>query len=84
MTAVLDLKSRGFLDDAAAAALKERPPSASVTVKLTSGDAWTVQLFPVRGESQATVSGRPGAFQLGSDTLARTATAFKKAAGKKV
>ncbi len=82
MTAVLDLKSRAFLDDAAAAALKERPPSASVTVKLTSGDSWTVQLFHVRGESQATVSGRPGAFQLGSDAVERTETAFKKAAGK--
>ena len=83
MTAVLDLKSRAFLDDAAASALKDRPPSASVTVRLASGETWTIQLFPVRGESQATVSGRPGAFALSSDALPQTEAAFRKATGKK-
>ncbi|MEO8432009.1 MAG: DUF4340 domain-containing protein [Acidobacteriota bacterium] len=83
MTAVLDLKSRAFLDDAAAAGLKDRAPSATWTVRLASGESWTIQLFPIRGESEATVSGRPGAFQLDSDALSRTEAAFRKAAGKK-
>jgi hypothetical protein len=82
MTAALDLKSRGFLDDTTAAALKAGSPAATVVVKTTT-EAWTISLFPVRGETQALVSGRPGAFQLAGDAVDKLRAAFTKAVGKK-
>jgi hypothetical protein len=82
MTAVLDLKSRGFLDDSTAAALKAGAPAATVVVKTTT-ETWTITLFPVRGDVQALVSGRPGAFQLTGDAVDKLRAAFMKAVGKK-
>jgi hypothetical protein len=78
MTAVLDLRSQTFLDDAAAAALKARPPAATLTVHAAPAQTWTIQLYPVRGETQALVSGRPGALQLPSDAIDRARAAFQK------
>jgi len=83
MTAVLDLKSRGFLDDAAASAWKGRDAAATVTLRLAAGETWTLQLFPTRGETQAVVSGRPGAFQLAAEAIERVHDAFRKAATQK-
>lgn len=82
LTAVLDLKSRSFLDDSTAASLKSGTPAATVVVK-TTAETWTVSLFPVRGDIQALVEGRPGAFQLPGDAVDRLRAAFAKAAGKK-
>ncbi len=83
MTALLDLKSRGFLDDAAASALSPRTPDATLTLKLTGNESWTVRLFSVRTDTEAVVSGRPGAFALPGDAVGRVREAFKKAAGGK-
>jgi len=82
LTAVLDLKSRAFLDDTTAAALKAGSPVATVTVQTTT-ESWILSLFPLRGDVQAVVSGRPGAFQLPSDAVDRLKAAFAKAVGKK-
>ncbi|MEO8188773.1 MAG: DUF4340 domain-containing protein [Acidobacteriota bacterium] len=83
MTALLDLKSRSFLDDAAAAALSPRTPEATLTLKLTGNETWTVKLFSVRTDTEAVVSGRPGAFAIAGDAAGRVHEAFKKAAGGK-
>jgi hypothetical protein len=82
LTAVLDLKSRAFLDDTTAAALKAGSPAATVTVQ-TAPESWTLSLFPLRGDVQAVVSGRPGAFALPGDAVDRLKAAFAKAVGKK-
>lgn len=82
MTALLDLKSRNFLDETAAAALKSRPASATIEVK-TAAETWTITLFPARGDAQALVTGRPGAFQLSADAVDRLRSAFVRAVGKK-
>jgi hypothetical protein len=79
-TALLDLKSKAFADEAAAQALASRQPAATVTVKLSAGDSWTIKLYPRGTEAQATVSGRPGAFLLGSDPVPALGAAFQKAA----
>ncbi len=80
MTAVLDLKSRGFLDEAAASAWKGLPPAATITIRSTPGETWTLQLFASRAETLAIVGGRPGAFQLASDAIERAHDAFRKTA----
>jgi hypothetical protein len=83
MSALLEMKSRSFLDEGAAAALKTRAPAATVTLRLAAGEAWTVQFFPVRQDTEALVSGRPGAFAVAGDAVGKLRTAFKKAAGEK-
>lgn len=83
MTAILDLKSRSFLDESDAEPLKTRAPGATVTLHLTGNETWTLQLYPVRGDTEALVSGRPGAFQLPGDAVAKLHGAFAKAAGGK-
>ena len=83
MTALLELKSRSFLDEGAAAALKARAPAATVTIHVTAGEAWTLQFFPVRGDTETLVSGRPGAFALAGDAATSLHAAFRKASGQK-
>jgi hypothetical protein len=83
MTAILDLKSRSFLEESDAEPLKARAPAATVTLRLTGNETWTLQLFPVRTDTEALVSGRPGAFQLPGDAVAKLHRAFAKAAGGK-
>jgi hypothetical protein len=53
-----------------------------VVVKTTT-ETWTISLFPVRGDVQALVSGRPGAFQLNADAVDKLRAAFARAVGKK-
>jgi len=62
------------------AALAARQPAATVTVKLSAGDPWTVKLYPGGTEARATVSGRPGAFLVAGDPVAPLEAAFRKAA----
>ena len=83
MSAALDLKSRNFLEDGAAAALKARQPGGTFTVKLGGSEAWTVSLYPVRSDTQALVSGRPGAFFVQGDPARTLLAQFRKAAPKK-
>jgi hypothetical protein len=80
MSAILDVKSRAFSDEAAAEALKPRTPSAVVTVRLAGNQTWILSVYP---GGQALVSGRPGAFALASDPTAVWLAAFRKAAAKK-
>ena len=80
ITAILDLKSRSFVDGTAAAGLKSTSASGTLTVKLSAGDPWTVTFYPRRGDMQATVSGRPGAFLLPGDAVAKVETALRKVA----
>ncbi|HYK42267.1 MAG TPA: DUF4340 domain-containing protein [Thermoanaerobaculia bacterium] len=83
MSAVLDLKSRNFLEDGAAGALKARQPAGTVTVKLAGNETWTVSLYPQRSDTQALVSGRPGAFFVQGDPTRTLLSQFQKAAPKK-
>jgi hypothetical protein len=80
VTALLDLKSRSFLEESEAKALAAREPAATVTVKLSEGEPWTLQFYSRRGETEATVSGRPGAFLLSGDEPSALEAAFRKAA----
>lgn len=83
MTAILDMKSRAFSDEATAAALRARPSAATITVRLTGNQNWVVSLYPGRDDAQALVSGRPGAFALSTDPVPGLEAAFRKASGRK-
>jgi len=78
MSAILDLKSRNFLEEGAAAALKARPVAASFTVRLAGADIWTGSLYPARTDTQALVSGRPGAFFVAGDPTRTLLAQFAK------
>jgi hypothetical protein len=80
LTALLDVKSKAFAEEAATRALASRQPAATVTVKLSAGDPWTIKLYPRGTEAPAIVTGRPGAFLLGSDPVPTLESAFQKAA----
>jgi hypothetical protein len=80
LTAILDIKSKAFADEALAASLAVRQAAATVTVKLSAGDPWTVKLYPGGVEARATVSGRPGAFLVAGEPVTPLEAAFKKAA----
>ncbi len=80
LTAILDIKSKAFADEALAASLAVRQPAATVTIKLSAGEPWTVKLYPGGTEARATVSGRPGAFLVAGEPVTPLETAFKKAA----
>ena len=77
LSALLDLKSRSFLDAAAIATLEV--PVASVTVKTKSGPAGTLTFYPRAEEMIAKVSARPGGFLVARDVPSRLQSAFKKA-----
>lgn len=80
LSALLEVKSRSFLEDAEAASLRSAAPIATVTVKLSAGPVWTVKLYARRGDTEATVADRPGAFLLSGDSLSKLETAFGKSA----
>ncbi|MGH9316880.1 MAG: DUF4340 domain-containing protein, partial [Thermoanaerobaculia bacterium] len=84
VTTLLDLKSRSFQEESEARALAAREPAATVTAKLSEGEPWTLRFYPRRGETQATVSGRPGAFLLSGDAVSNLEAAFRKAASAAV
>ena len=79
LTALLDLKSKSFQEESEAKALGGREPAATVTVKLSEGEPWMLRFYPHRGDTQATVSGRPGAFLLAGNTPPTLEEAFRKA-----
>lgn len=80
VSALLDLESKSFSDDAQAKALGPRQPDSEFEVRLTGGADWKVKLYPSRGEFTATVSRRPGAFLLAPEGVGRVKEAFQKAA----
>jgi Domain of unknown function (DUF4340) len=79
MSAILDVKSRMFSDEAAARGLSARSPSTSVRIALSEGEPWEIKLYAGTGEPAATVTRRPGAFRLASDPTGNLLAAFKKA-----
>lgn len=79
LTALLDLKSKSFLDDGQAAVLSPREPGATVAVTLAAPDQWTLKLYRKGSDTEALVSGRPGAFLVTGDAAALLESAFRKA-----
>ncbi len=77
INAVLDLKSKAFLDENDLRELSA--PVGSVTVRMKSGPPWTISLHPRPGDIVARVSSRPGGYVLDRDTLEKLETAFQKA-----
>ena len=84
MSAILDLKSRAFLDDAEALRLGARPASATLRVVSPEAEPWEIKLYAGEGEPAATVSRRPGAFRLASDPTRALLAAFEKTAASAV
>ena len=79
LSALLDLKSKSFLDEPDAARLRALAPAA--TIRLVVGpETWEIKLYTVRSDIQASVARRPGCFLMPQDTLTRLLEAFKKAA----
>jgi hypothetical protein len=79
LTAVLDVKSKSFLDENDAGALKAQTPFATVKIALAP-EPWEVRFFIAKTDVKATVSRRPGAFAVPPDTVGKLQEAFKKAA----
>ncbi|HEY6930531.1 MAG TPA: DUF4340 domain-containing protein [Thermoanaerobaculia bacterium] len=77
LSALLDAKSRSFVDNIAP--LKNKTAAASISVKAPAGD-WNVSFYPMHPDSQATVNGRPGAFAVSDETISSLQSAFQKAA----
>ncbi len=83
LSALLDVKSKSFEDESAGKALSSREPAATVTVKLSAGagtSPWVIRFYPRGTETEASVSGRPGAFLIAGDPVSALAAAFQKAA----
>jgi hypothetical protein len=80
MTAILDVKSKSFLDEAGARSLALRPTSASIRIVPSEGEPWEIGLYAGTGDPGASVSRRPGAFGLSSDPAGGLLAAFRKAA----
>ena len=79
LTALLDLRSKSFLDEGDAAKLKAQTPTASLRLTMAP-EGWDVKLYASRADVQATVGRRPGAFVLAADTVTRLEAVFKRAA----
>lgn len=75
--ALLDLKSKDFADEAAVTTLE--PATAIVTVRMKSGDPWTLSLHPEAGGMIGRVSARPGGFLVDRDAAEKLEAAFRKA-----
>lgn len=80
MSAVLDVKSKSFLDESETGKLAARSPAASIRISLSEAEPWEIKLYAGPGEPAASVSRRPGAFRLASDPTGNLLAAFKKAA----
>jgi hypothetical protein len=81
LSAILDLKSKSFVDESDAAKLKSQTPAASVRLTMAP-EPWEFKLYAVRTDVQAVVARRPGGFILPPESLTRLAEAFKKAAAR--
>ena len=55
------------------------PATATVTVRMRSGEPWTLALHPSAAGVIAKVSGRPGGFVVAGDAAQRLEAAFRKA-----
>lgn len=77
LTALLDLRSKDFLEESQAQGLG--PATATVTVRLTSGAPWVVTLYDRGAERIARVAPRPGAFAVDADAGDKLEAAFRKA-----
>ena len=75
--ALLELKSKDFVDEAAVKTLD--PATAIVTVRMISGDPWTLSLHPGATGMIARVSARPGGFLVDRDAAENLESAFRKA-----
>ncbi|HLN92679.1 MAG TPA: DUF4340 domain-containing protein, partial [Thermoanaerobaculia bacterium] len=80
MTAILDVETSSFLDDAPLAAFAAHPAETELEIRLAAGPPWKVSIYPFRGEYAAVVSRRPGAFGVSSDAIAKVKGAIEKAA----
>lgn len=83
LSALLDVKSKSFEDEAEGKALAAGQAAATVTARLSAGAepaSWVVKFYPKGTETEATVSGRPGAFLIAGDPASALETAFQKAA----
>ncbi|HYB54263.1 MAG TPA: DUF4340 domain-containing protein [Thermoanaerobaculia bacterium] len=80
MTAILDLKSKAFLDEGDAKTLGARPVAASLRVVAADAEPWEIKFYGAPGEPGASVSRRPGAFRLAADPVAGLLAAFHKGA----
>jgi hypothetical protein len=82
LTAILDLKSKSFLDDAE---LKDLPSAAAtITIRQKSGSPWTITLVRRSDRVVARVSSRPGGFALDADAPGKIQAAFEKASAPAV
>jgi len=79
MTALLEIKTRAFLDDAEAQGLAGRTSSATIRITASGDEPWVVQAYGGPGEPAATVSRRPGGFRLAADAISGLPDAFRKA-----
>ena len=78
-TAILGLKSTGFLDEGEVKGVAA--PVATVTVKTKTGTTWILSLHPYAGGTTAArVSSRPGGFVLDPSAAGPLEAAFRKAA----
>ena len=74
-----DIKSRAFLDEAAAKELEPATATVMIRNKTRNGPAWTVTFHPRASDAVARVSGRPGGFVVTAETVDRLRDAFRKA-----
>jgi hypothetical protein len=77
LTALLDLRSRDFLEESQAQGLG--PATATVTIRMASGGPWVLTLYARGAERIARVTPRPGAFAVDPDSADKLEEAFRKA-----
>lgn len=78
LRSLADLKSRAFLDEAAAKALEPATSSVAIRTKTKKDPAWTIGFHPRATDLVARVSGRPGGFVVPKDTVDELLGAFRK------
>ena len=79
LRSLADVKSRAFLDEAAAKALEPATSTVSIRTKAKKDPAWTIGFHPRATDAVARVSGRPGGFVVSKDTVEELRSAFRKA-----
>jgi hypothetical protein len=79
LRALADVKSRAFVEEAAAKALDPATATVAIKSKTKSGAAWTIAFHPRATDVVARVSGRPGGFALRKETVDELQAAFRKA-----
>lgn len=78
LTALLDVKSRDFVDEAQVKALGQ--PAATVTVRAKAGAPWVLSLYPRGSDVVARAVPRPGGFVVDADAMEKLEAAFRRAA----